>query len=39
MRMIIAVKTICVEACFQVRLSNKNIFHVIFVVGNMDGWL
>ena len=37
--MIIDVKTICVEACFQARPSNKNICCVIFIVGNIHGWL
>ena len=37
--MTIVVKTISAEARFQTRLSNKNIFHVIFIVGNIDGWL
>ena len=37
--MMIAVKTICAEACFQARASNKNICRVIFVLGNIDGWL
>ena len=37
--MIIAVKTIYAEACFQARPSDKNICHVIFVVGNANGWL
>ena len=36
---IIAVMTICVEACFQARPSNKNICFVIFVLGNIDVWL
>ena len=31
--------TICVEACFQARPSNKNICFVIFVLGNIDVWL
>ena len=38
-RMIIAVKAICAEACFQARPSNKNICCVIFAVGNINGWL
>ena len=33
------VKTVCVEAYFQVRPSNKNIGCVIFVLGDIDGWL
>ena len=37
--MIIAVKTICAEAWFQARPSNKNICHAIFVIGTIDGWL
>ena len=38
-RMIIAVKAICAEACFQARPSNKNICCVIFAVGNINCWL
>ena len=34
-RMVIAVKTICAETCYQARLSDKNICSVIFVVGNI----
>ena len=37
--MIIAGMTICAQACFQARPSNENICRVIFVVGNIDGWL
>ena len=37
--MVTAVETICAEAWFQARLSNKNICRVIFVAGNKDGWL
>ena len=37
--MVIAEKTICVEACFQARPSNKNICCIIFVVFNIDDWL
>ena len=37
--MIIAVKAICAETCFQARLSKKNICFVIFIVVNIDGWL
>ena len=33
------VKIVSVEACFQVRPSNKNICCVIFVLGDIDGWL
>ena len=33
--MVIAVKTINAKACFQARLLNKNISHVIFAVGNI----
>ena len=37
--MIIVVKRICAEACFQVRPSNKSICCVIFVIVYVDGWL
>ena len=37
--MIIAMKTIYAKAYFQARMSNKNICRVIFVIGNIDGWL
>ena len=35
--MIIAVKTICMEGCFQARPSNKDFSSAIFVVSNIDG--
>ena len=37
--MIIVVKKICVGSMFSSRPSNKNICHVISVLGNIDGWL
>ena len=32
-------KTICAEAFFQARSSNKNICCAIFVIDKIDGWL
>ena len=37
--MIIAVNIIYAKACFRARPSDKNIYSIIFVLGNIHGWL